>query len=48
MNISNLTERKFQYQGQLDQDLEEWLYPRGSQPDLDLISDEEKQGSTDI
>ena len=33
---------EFQYQGQLDQDLEEWLYPRGSQPDCGFFSEEEK------
>ena len=36
-------EGKFQYQGQLGQDLEEWLSPRGSQPDSDLFSEEDKQ-----
>ena len=38
----------FQDQGQLDQDLEEWLSPRGSQPDDIFFSEEEKQDSTQI
>ena len=36
---------KFQDQGHIYQDLEEWFYPRGVQPDLDFLSDEEKQES---
>ena len=35
-------EGKFQDQEQLDEELEEWLYPRGSQPDLGFLSEEEK------
>ena len=30
-------------QGQLDKDLEDWLYPRGSQPHCNLFSEEDKQ-----
>ena len=36
-------EGEFQDQGQLDQDLEEWLSPKGSQPDPGFLSEEEKQ-----
>ena len=36
---------EFQDQGQLDQDLEEWLYPRGSQSVHGLCSEEDKQES---
>ena len=38
-------EGEFQDQGQLDQDLEEWLSPRGSQPVHGFFSEEEKQES---
>ena len=38
-------EGEFQYQGQLDQDLEEWLSPRGSQSVHGFFSEEEKQES---
>ena len=38
----------FQYQGQLDQDLEEWLSPRGSQSVHGFFSEEEKQESIRI
>ena len=38
-------EGEFQDQGQLDQDLEEWLSPRGSQSVHGLFSEEEKQDS---
>ena len=38
-------EGEFQDQGQLDQDLEEWLSPRGSQPVQGFFSEEEKQES---
>ena len=38
-------EGEFQYQGQLDQYFEEWLYPRGSQPDCGFFSEEENQQS---
>ena len=38
-------EGEFQDQGQLDQDLEEWLYPRGSQSIHSFFSEEEKQES---
>ena len=36
----------FQYQGQLDQDLEEWLSPIGSQFVHGFFSEEEKQEPT--
>ena len=36
-------EGEFQYQGQLDKYLEEWLYPRGSQSVHGFFSEEEKQ-----
>ena len=36
-------EGEFQDQGQLDQDLEEWLYPRGSQCVHVFFSEEDKQ-----
>ena len=48
MNPSNLTEGIFQDKRQLDQNLEELLYPRGGQPDRGFFSDEEKQESTRI
>ena len=38
-------EGEFQDQGQLDQDLEEWLSPRGSQCVHGFFSEEEKQES---
>ena len=38
-------EGEFQYHGQLDQDLEEWLSPRGSQSVRGFLSKEEKQES---
>ena len=38
-------EGKFQYQGQLDQDLEEWLSPRGSESVHGFFSEEKKQES---
>ena len=38
-------EGEFQDQGQLDQDLEEWLSPRGSQSVHSFFSEEEKQES---
>ena len=41
-------EGEFQDQGQLDQDLEEWLSPRGSQFFHSFFSEEEKQESTRI
>ena len=34
---------EFQDQGQLDQELEEWLSPRGSQPVHGFFSEEDKQ-----
>ena len=43
MKITNLTEGKLKYQGQLDQDLGEWLSPRGSQPLRGFFYEEEKQ-----
>ena len=36
-------EGELQYQGQIDQDLEEWLYPRGIQPDSGFLSKEDKK-----
>ena len=41
-------EGKFQDQGQIDQDLEEWLSPRGSQHDRSFFSEEDKKESIDI
>ena len=41
-------EGEFQDQGQLDQDLEEWLSPRGSQSVHGFFSAEEKQESIRI
>ena len=41
-------EEEFQYQGQLDQDLEELLYPRGSQPDHSFFYYKDKQESINI
>ena len=41
-------EDEFQDQGQLDQDLEEWLSPRGSQSVHGFFSEEEKQESIQI
>ena len=38
-------EGEFQDQGQLDQELEEWLYPIGSQSVHSFFSEEEKQDS---
>ena len=38
-------EGEFQDQGQLDQDWEEWLSPRGSQYVHSFFSEEEKQKS---
>ena len=38
-------EGEFQYQGHIDQDLEEWLSPRGSQSVHGFFSEEEKQES---
>ena len=35
-------EGKFQDQGQIDQDLKEWLYPRGSQSVHGFFSEEKK------
>ena len=39
-------EGEFQDQGQLDQELEEWLSPRGSQYVHGFFSEEERQEST--
>ena len=41
-------EDEFQDQGQLDQDLEEWLSPRGIQSVHVFFSEEEKQESIRI
>ena len=38
----------FQDREQLEQDLEEWLPPRGSQPDCCLFSEDKKNESTQI
>ena len=38
-------EGEFQDQGQLDKDLEEWLSPRGNQPNCRFFSEEEKRQS---
>ena len=48
MKLQNLMEGESQDQGQIDQYLEEWLSPRGSQPDHGLFSVEEKQESIHI
>ena len=45
MKATKITESEFQDQGQLDQDLEECLSPRGSQYVQGLFSEEEKQES---
>ena len=41
-------EAELKYKGQLDKYLQEWLSPRGIQPDHGLFSDEEKQQSIRI
>ena len=41
-------EGELQYQGQIDQDLEEWLYPRWSQSVHSFFFEEEKQESIRI
>ena len=41
-------EGEFQYQGQLDQYLEEWFSPRGSQSVHGFFSEKEKQESIQI
>ena len=46
--LPNLMEGEFQDQGQLDQDLEEWLSPRGSQSIQCFLYEEEKQESIGI
>ena len=43
--LPHLIEGEFQDQGQLDQDLEEWLSPRGSQSVHGFFSEEENQES---
>ena len=48
MKPSNSTEGKFQDQGHIDHDLEEWLYPRGSQTDCSFFYEEEQQESIHI
>ena len=48
MKPSNLIQGELQDQGQIDQDLEDWLSPRGSQTDHGFFSEEEKQESTQI
>ena len=41
-------EGKFQYQGQIHEDLEDWLSPRGSQTYNGFLSEEDKQESIHI
>ena len=41
-------EGELKYQGQLDQDLEEWLSPRGSQSVHGFFSEEDKRDSIRI
>ena len=41
-------EGEFEDQGQIDQDLEEWLYSRGSQPNNSFFSEEYRQEYTYI
>ena len=41
-------EGEFKDQGQLDQDLEEWLSPKGSQYVHGFFSEKEKQGSKQV
>ena len=48
MKPQNLIEGKLQYQRQIYQFLEEWLYPRVSQSDQGLFYEEEKQESIQI
>ena len=48
MKPSNLIQGELQDQGQIDQDLEDWLSPIGSQTDHGFFSEEEKQESTQI
>ena len=43
VKLTNLMEGEFQDQGQLDQDLEKCLSPRGSQSVHGFFSEEEKQ-----
>ena len=48
LNLPNVIEGEFQDQGQLDQYLDEWLSPRGSQSVHGFIYEEEKQESIRI
>ena len=48
MNLSTIIEVELKYQGQLDQDFKEWLFPRGSQPNRGFFCEEDKQESTYI
>ena len=48
LKLSNPTEGTFQYQGHIDQDLEEWLSPRGSKPNRSFLYEEDKQDYTQI
>ena len=48
VELPNLMEGEFQDQGQLVQDLEEWLSPRGSQSVHGFFYEEEKQDSIQI
>ena len=45
MKLPYLMISEFQDQGQLDQELEEWLSPRGSQSVHGFFSEEDKQQS---
>ena len=45
VKLTNLMEGEFQYQGQLDQDLEYWLSPRWIQYVHGFFSEEEKHES---
>ena len=48
LKLPNLMEGKFQYQGHLYQDMEEWFSPRGIQYDRCFFSEKEKQESIQI
>ena len=46
MKLPTIIEGEFEDQGQIDQDSEEWLSPRGAQPNLGFLYKEDKQEST--
>ena len=48
LELSRSMEVKLQDQGQIDQDLEQRLSPRGSQPNHGFLSKQEKHESTQI